>query len=282
MRTILLLTDFSENAWNALFTALKLFEKTPTRFLIMNCYEPTFAPVLGHKSKERLAVIYDSLSLNSKKQLTETMNYLHKHHQNEFHEFSEISIEGEIVDSVKEIQQEYSPELIVMGTKGATKARDVYLGSNTVKVIKKTHNCPVLAVPADHDFKSLKRIIFPTDFSRKYHEAEIRPLRSLAKLWNSRLIVFQVTDGVRLAAGQIENKALLESHLIGLSLEFQSVAWNSNIRRAILNEVESAKGDMVVLINYSHTFLERITREPVVKKMAFQTNVPLLIIPEAD
>ena len=33
----------------------------------MNCYEPTFAPVLGHKSKERLAVIYDSLSLNSKK-----------------------------------------------------------------------------------------------------------------------------------------------------------------------------------------------------------------------
>ncbi len=282
MRTILLLTDFSENAWNALFTALKLYEKTPTRFLIMNCYEPTFAPVLGHKSKERLAVIYDSLSLNSKKQLTETMNYLDKHHKNEFHEFSDLSLEGEIVDSVKEVQKEYNPELIVMGTKGATKARDVFLGSNTVKVIKKMHKCPVLAVPADHDFKALKRIIFPTDFSRKYHEAEIKPLRSLAKLWNSKLIVFQVTDGIKLGADQIENKAFLESHLNGLSLKFQTVSWHSNIRRAILTEVESAKGDMVVLINYSHTFLERLTREPVVKRMAFQTNVPLLIIPEAD
>ena len=282
MRTILLLTDFSENAWNALFTALKLYEKTPTRFLIMNCYEPTFAPVLGHKSKERLAVIYDSLSLNSKKQLTETMNYLDKHHKNEFHEFSDLSLEGEIVDSVKEVQKEYNPELIVMGTKGATKARDVFLGSNTVKVIKKMHKCPVLAVPADHDFKTLKRIIFPTDFSRKYHEAEIKPLRSLAKLWNSKLIVFQVTDGIKLGADQIENKAFLESHLNGLSLKFQTVSWHSNIRRAILTEVESAKGDMVVLINYSHTFLERLTREPVVKRMAFQTNVPLLIIPEAD
>ena len=282
MRTILLLTDFSENAWNALFTAIKLYEKTPTRFLLMNCYEPTFAPVLGHKSKERLAVIYDSLSLNSKKQLTETMNYLHKHHKNEVHQFTDISMEGEIVDSVKEVQQEYSPELILMGTKGATKARDVFLGSNTVKLIKRVHNCPVLAVPADHDFKTLKRIIFPTEFSRKYHDAEIKPLRSLAKLWHSRVIVFQVTDRMQLAQEQIKNKSSLERLLNGLSVQFQSVSWHSNIKRAILNEVRSAKGDMIALINYSHTFLERLIREPVVKKMAFQTNVPLLIIPEAD
>lgn len=282
MRNILVLTDFSENAWNALFTALKLHERAQVRYLITNCYEPTFAPVLGHRSKERLAVIYDSLSMNSRKQLTETLNYLHRHHKNEFHEFRELSLEGDIVECVKEVQQQYELDMIVMGTKGTTRARDVFMGSNTVKVIKRMPDIPILAVPDEHDFKALKRIVFPTEFSRRYSEAEIRPLRELAKIWESKIVIFQVTDGLQLTAEQINHKAHLEKHLEGVRIQFQSVSWSTNIKRAILHEVESVKADMIALINYSHTFLERLTREPVVKKMAFQTNVPLLILPESN
>ena len=282
MKTVLVLTDFSDNAWNALFTALKLHEKNKVRFLIMNCYEPTFAPVLGHKSKERLAVIYDSLSLHSQKQLTETNDYLKKHHHNNNHQFSSISIEGEIIDSVKDVLRDYDVDLIVMGTRGATRSREVYMGRNTVKVIKKIRNCPILAIPADHDFKVLRRIVFPTDFSRSYADREISPLRDLALMWNSIITVFQVTEGLELKEEQLRNKSVLERRLKGINLQYQSVPWNTNIKQAVLNEVEEERADMIALIYYTHTFLERLTREPVVKKMAFHTSVPLLILPELD
>ncbi len=47
MKTILLPTDYSKNAWNALFTALKLFQNEDCRFLLLNTYEPNLVNVLG-------------------------------------------------------------------------------------------------------------------------------------------------------------------------------------------------------------------------------------------
>ena len=40
MKQILLLTDFSDNSWNALFTALKLYEDVEAKFYLMHSFEP--------------------------------------------------------------------------------------------------------------------------------------------------------------------------------------------------------------------------------------------------
>ena len=280
MKNILILTDFSDNSWNALFTALKLFEDKEVRFFLMNCYEPAFAPVLGHKSKERMAVIYDSLSRNSAMRLAEMDEYLQKHHRNEFHQFTSLSIEGEIVDGIKEFYCKEELDLIVMGTKGATGAREVFMGSNTVKVIKKINKYPILAVPSGHDFKTLRNIVFPTDFNQPYGRTQLKPLIELAQMWSSKVTIFQVTQGSELNRRQLENKGVLETLFSNLLFEYQAATWNLNIKDAVLTEVETTNADMIALIYYTHTFLERLTREPVIKKMAFHSSVPLLVLPE--
>jgi len=33
------------------------------------------------------------------------------------------------------------------------------------------------------------------------------------------------------------------------------------------------------MIKYKHSFIERVTREPVIKKMTFHTTIPVLVIP---
>jgi nucleotide-binding universal stress UspA family protein len=37
---------------------------------------------------------------------------------------------------------------------------------------------------------------------------------------------------------------------------------------------------MLALVNYRHGFLEELVREPVVKRIAFHTRIPLLVLPD--
>ena len=279
MKNIVVLTDFSDNAWNALFTVLKLYEKVETSFLITHCFEPSIGGILGDKSKERLAVIYESLSTDSNMHLKGILDYLEKHHHNPNHQFKTISVADDLVDTIKKMLNENDIDLIALGARGATGAKDVFMGSNAVKVIKKIKQCAILAVPEDHDFKSLKKIVFPTDFSHRIKTEELEILKDLAELWESQIVLFQVSMESKLGEEQTQHKKALENELEELNYTYLTAEMKINIKSAINSIVEDSKADMIALINYSHTFLERLTREPVVKRMAFNAKVPLLVLP---
>ncbi len=280
MKQILVLTDFSNNAWNALFTALKLFEASEARFYIVNCFEPSFGGVLGDRSKERLAVIYDSLSGNSEQQLEEISKYLQKNHQNPHHDIETVSVGEDIVKAIRNFLKNNEIDLIVMGTRGATAAREVFMGSNTVKVVKKIRQKPILAVPEDQDFKHLNQIVFPTGLNHRITANEVDLLTDMMTDWKSELIFLQVTLEAELSEDQLRNKESLEKLFKGFNYKFNTAELEISIQDAISSMVDNTKVDMIAMIFYKHTTLERLTREPVIKKMAFRSKLPLLILPE--
>src|SRR5680860_1514081 len=78
MKKILLPTDFSNNAWNALFTSLKLYTDVACHFYLLNAHEPNFANLMGNKGKQRLGFIYDSMEAYSNQELDKMLDYLKK------------------------------------------------------------------------------------------------------------------------------------------------------------------------------------------------------------
>ena len=280
MKNILLPTDFSDNAWNAIFTALKMYAEIECNFFLLNTYEPKFANVLGTKSKERLGVIYDSLSKNSELQLDNILEYLKKNHDNPNHTFERISISNGIEHAINQLVIEKEIDLIIMGTKGATAAREIFMGSNTVKVIKKVRSCPIIAVPHEFDFKVLKLVVFPTDFTRSYSKTELNPLVDLVTLWKAEILILQVAQEFNLSDLQEANRKMLSKRLGTISHSFHKVEmWNS-VAEATNDFAIENRVDLIALIHYPHTFIEKLTREPVIRKMGFHTKVPLLVLPD--
>ena len=53
----------------------------------------------------------------------------------------------------------------------------------------------------------------------------------------------------------------------------------STVEHAIQEFIEELEIDILVMINYEHSFIERIIKEPIIKKMTFNTAVPFLVIP---
>jgi nucleotide-binding universal stress UspA family protein len=280
MKTVLLPTDFSKNAWNAIFTALKLFYDLQCRFLLVHIYEPELTNVLGDHGEKRLGAIYQAMEDESRKKMDEIIAYLREHHKNPRHEFKTLLRPGDLIGEVRERIKKHQVDLIVMGTQGATGAERVFLGSNTVRMLKTVKNRPVLVVPEAFDFQRLDHVIFPTDYTHYYEPFELQTLLDLLKVWRSTLHVAYATSEFKLKPVQESNKKLLETRLKGIKVRFEEIPLEDNLSEAISGFSDALRADMIALMRHKHGFLENLTREKVVKRIAFDSRIPLLILPQ--
>lgn len=280
MKHILLPTDFSDNAWNAIFTARKLFSRQACHFIILNCYAPKLKNVSGFKSSLRSGRVVDGLKQASEQGLSDVVSELEKHTTAHNHTFSTIATKVDLVSQIEILVPEFDLDLIVMGAKGSTASRDIFMGSNTVAVIKKIRNCPVLSVPENFNYQSLKKIIFPTDYTHFYTKGVLRILLEMVQHSNSELRVVHFGREFNLTASQIANKKVILQRLESTNCVLEQVEISSGLSKAITKYAEDNRADMICLVHYEHTFLERLTQEPAVKKVAFNAKIPLLVMPE--
>ena len=280
MKKILLPTDFSDNAWNAIFTAVKLYAQQKCHFYLLHAYEPNALNMLGRKGQQRLGTIYDSLSQFSVRELKKTLEYLHKNHDNANHTFETVSTSETLEEAVQESIKAKDIDLVVMGTQGTTGAKEIFMGSNTVKVLKKIRKCPVLVVPNDYNFQTLKTLVFPTDFTRTYEKFELLPLTELATIWMASIQILHVAVEFLLNENQKANRNILKKRLSKLNYSFKNVAFEGNVAESVEKYMSKNEADLMVMIRHHHSFWEKVIGEPIVKKIAFHSKIPVLMLPE--
>lgn len=72
-----------------------------------------------------------------------------------------IVLQRPLSEVISTIQESEVLDLIIMGTTGASGIKEVFIGSNTEKVIRNSR-CPVLSMHRPTDINSLKTILVPT------------------------------------------------------------------------------------------------------------------------
>ena len=271
---ILLPTDFSDNAWSAALYALKLFNNEPCTFYFLHTW--TFS---NSGSRTYITSTYlDTLKDESKKRLEELKDQLKAESTNAKHKFKVIHSTNSLLPTIKKAIKKHKINMVVMGTKGATGAKEFLFGSNTVNIINKIKLCPVLVVPDAYDFVTPEQIAFPTDFNRFYGE-ELLPLKQLSKLYGSKIRVVHINQSDNLTEKQNYNLAMLKAYLEDYQ---SSVHWMPDFgtkEQSIRNFIEELNINILTMINYEHSFIENVIKEPVVKKIGFHTDIPFLVIP---
>ncbi len=275
---ILLPTDFSDNAWSAALYAIKLYTNKPCTFYFSHTWpflnsgsrtyiSPTYIEPLKDKAKEQLAALKEKAQLKS---------------TNEDHQFETIFSEGELIDAIEFAYKTYNIDLVVMGTKGATGGQKILLGSNTVTVIKKIKACPVLLVPNKYNYVIPNNIAFPTDFNRSYGQ-ELLPLKQIADLHNSTIEIVHINDKDKhednLTDIQTANLEMLKINLENHQHNFNWVPAQGNKEQTIKSFNDNNAINLLTMIYYNHSFIESIIKEPIIKKLGFQSKIPFLVIP---
>ena len=273
---ILIPTDFSDNATSALNYALKLYANQQCTFYLLHSTYIDEAVTRAYSaaySEENPNTIVES-------KLSELIVKTKVANANDHHEFKSLLSEDEIRKAVKIAVKDHAIDMVVMGTKGTTDAVEYFMGSNTVKVIRKIGDCPVLILPEGYTFAEPHQITFPTDFNRNYEIKELQSLKDLADLYHSKIRIVHVKVNNNLSDKQEKNMNTLKTYLADYDLSFHWLTDETTKAKVISAFIDEHKIDMLAMINYKHGMLETILKEPVIKTLAFHPIIPILVIPK--
>lgn len=281
MQKILIPTDFSENAWNAIDYAMQLFRNRRCTFYLLNTYTPVI-PSSRFMAKMIDGVrIVDAVRENSEQGLNKTVRRIQTKYGNPNHQFETISSFNLLVEEVKDIVETFGIHLVITGTKGASGVDEVFMGSNTVRIIKSTRKCPVLAIPYHFEYVTPSEIAFATDFNRFYTTSELSPLLDLAKMFKATIRIVHVQYGIKaLTELQQFNLNMLRRYLNDVEHYVHTVSELNSVSHTLETFSKELGIHLLAMLNYQHSYMEKMTREPIIKRTAFHTQIPLLVIPE--
>ncbi|MEP3836748.1 MAG: universal stress protein [Algibacter sp.] len=270
---ILFPTDFSDNAWSAAVYALQLYKEEECKFYFLHSIKLTVS-TMSNLSNKLLKVMADNAlkELNDLKTLAEDSN------TNANHEFEIILSTDDLQKAIDASIQKYDIDITVMGTKGSAGAKGFLFGSQTVRVINKIKNCPVLIIPEEFDFVKPTQIAFPTDFNRFYGEETLN-IKRLAELYNSKIRILHINEEDKLTHLQENNLEMLKTYFTNYAYSFHWMPDYAKKTQEINDFIEELDINILVMINYKHSLIEKIIKEPVITKIGFKPLVPVLVIP---
>ncbi len=158
MKNIIVPVDFSEVSEAAVQFAVDLAVENKADVTLLNSaridyfndYQyPTFV-----NTKSLMDEVFESME--------QRMSQLVKEFKNQ-----KINIKGKVshlglLRAIKEEIETEAVDLCVMGTSGCSGLEELFIGSNTERIVRNI-DCPVIAVPHAVDIKSIKKILIPID-----------------------------------------------------------------------------------------------------------------------
>ena len=264
MKTILAPVDFSDASMNAVAFAAELVKRSSARLLIVHISQK------GGTEQE----VTDKL-----KSMEEGLK---KSYGNELN-CDSFPAHGDLVATLKKIIKVQQPDLLVMGTKGASGLKKLLIGSNTVNVISKTR-VPVLVIPEVARFKDFlkkgkNRIVLATDLDALENENGLDILKEIALLIiEPKVRVLSVrSKNARLSNEKREERHFLLS-VFNPEIESERVTVFSNSVIGGINYYLSQKNTDAGLLAMIARDSGKLIKKHYTREMASHTHLPLLVL----
>ncbi len=270
MNTILVPTDYSEAAGNALHYAGELAMLTNATILLFHAYPlpmPAGDMPITMVSPAELETENKIRIRKSGKEIIERTA-------------GKINVEyrvrpGNITEAITSAAKLKKADLIVMGIKGESKLSRVLIGSNTVSVMNRT-KIPVLAIPDGCKYKKAGKMVLAFDYNDTIPKDLLATLKGFIHLFKSELLVLNIVPP--------EDVPLFDNAIAGLMLEnsLKDIKHTlffpegKDVIKEINSFVELHHADWLVMLPHKHKFLSTLFHPSNTRQMAFHTHVPLL------
>jgi nucleotide-binding universal stress UspA family protein len=276
MRKILIPTDFSENAMNAILFALELFKYERSIYYIMHAYQDDIYADETLLKTETIDKVTQMVEENSKVKLEAILKKINKISPNPKHTYSVIASNNLLLDEVNKIVDKQNIDVLVMGTKGKTNDSKLTFGSYTLQVLKYVR-CPVLAIPENYKYTQPKYVLFPTNFMVPYNRRELKLLCEMVYPFRGVIDVLYISKSNKLSLRQEDNKAFINGELRKNKINF-IVEKSNHIINSIYKYLIQNKIDMLVMVNTKHTFLGNIVFQSTIDELSLNLNIPFLAL----
>lgn len=269
---ILVPTDFSEVANNALSYALLLAKKINAEVSILYIKN---IPLVDNSYPN---AIYETYISEIDEYTTKNFDKLKSKILNESGvKYTIQSSFGFINDEIQEYVANNEIDLIILGTTGTSGLEEILIGSNAASVVAKSI-VPVLVIPPGAQFNEIKQIVYSSDFNEPEFPSLSR-LAYFADLYEAEISILHV-ESENDKYFDIENNFFVKNKdQIALNnWKVISVEEKDGVMESINLFINEKHADLLVMAKHNRNFFDRIFHRSLSKQMAYHTKIPLLVL----
>ena len=274
MKRILVPVDFSEHSEHALEVAANFARKSGGQILVLHMLGLSESYLTKDESQE-VAEAHYYMKL-AKKRFDEFLDkpYL------EGIRIVEMVQNYKIFSEINKVAEENAIDLIVMGSHGSSGIGELFVGSNTEKVVR-TSGIPVLVIKVKRPEYVPRKLVFATDFNLAAARAYSR-IRNIVKDWGTEIHLVHVNLPNEMFRSSSEkeraaNLFLEASHgstePADVKIHFVS---DYSIETGIYYLAEQINADMIALATHGRKGLSHFFKGSIGEDMANHAKIPVL------
>ncbi len=271
MKQILVATDFSNCASNAMEYAVELAKILKLEVCAIHAISPTE----GMDNNVYRAIFIEDYYKNKREALaTWAATFINKDGYRDV-AISTLCEVGSVSGVITGYLDEHAVELLVMGSTGSTGISGLF-GSNVSTMLWKTR-IPALVIPVETRFSTNPVITLATDFSTELSAEDIVALNELILAFNSDkltvLNVLETPEWKTNEAGELKLKELIKN----TTLEFKYISEDS-AKEGIMNFIQGNNTDILCLVKQHHNFVYRLFNRSTVTQVMNKSVKAVLVL----
>jgi len=269
MKTILVATDFSDPAKNAVEYATHIAKETDAELILFSVYK------LSIHASNSLATTTHVDDLMKKKE--DQLNALAKKLSDQY----KITVRWELrkddpIADLKSYTKAHPVDLVVMGIE--SNLIEYKLLGNTTTAAIKLLQFPLLVVPDDIDFTEISKVMYACESSYIKNSDQLDFLKKFIKAFNAKLEIFQVLTKDSEELIDVGLERLLDESLEDVEHSYRYVC-SPKVGDGIKDGLDHCHADLLVMIPHKRGFFQSIFKKSHTSQMTVETRIPLLAIP---
>lgn len=271
MKRILVPIDFSEQSENALKTAAVFAKKFDFEIVIVHMLEFSQAIISGSSQSAQETVFYLKLT---ERRLNE---FLDKNYLKDI-KITPVIKHYKVFSELNELSKEENIDLIIMGSQGVSGIKEIFVGSNTQKVIRHSE-VPILVIK-DEPKLTFESSIFACDFSEESISA-FKRARFFANSINCKMKVVYVNTPTKSFKSSEEMRTTVKNFFekAGTRADYiDDVAYISDytVEAGILNFAKKHKADIIAMATHGRKGFAHFFDGSITEDVANHSPLPVL------
>ncbi len=281
MATIIVPTDFSKNAYKALLYATRIFPDERCHILLIHSFENQFSTSTSRIDIGKNEKLYDSIQSGITKQLEEVEQQVKEDCRGLDLIIESFSSAQPLFKMINQLIINNNTNFVVMGTKGASGFKEVFLGSQTVKVIKKIKPIPLFVIPNNTEIVPPTKIAYATDLKIDYAQYPLEIIKEVMRAQNAELHITHIYNQKSPGHTVEDNYRKLKNKLADVEFNTHWISSENNMKDALKTFLEKKSINLLVMMYHKYGFLEKLLKKSFVEQLSFHTEIPLLILPDS-
>lgn len=270
MKKILVPTDFSDNAENALKVAAQIARARKSELILLHMLElPSQggdAIVTSHNIPELM--LFKKVAIEKLDDLMDA-EYL------DGLEVSEIIQFEMAFDGIMNISKKNDVDLIVMGSHGASGFKEMFIGSNAEKVVRSSE-VPVLIIKKEVQEFKVNSFVFASDFSEEIKKPFQKALE-IADLFGAHIHLVRINTLSNFTSTDSSNK-IFEEFLKGSNAKnYTTHVYNdASVEKGVLHFAKSINADLIGICTHGRNGLSNFFNGSVSEDLVNHAMRPII------